>query len=499
MLPTPLLLLLFALVAIGCADKDAVIIKVDSKGIYVDNRKIANVDALENALEVQKDTSTKVLIQIDQEQSYSVLYNIVKACDYFGYADIKVNSEPIFLQSRLEPEDASTISLSVHINKDYLEIWARKKKAFIIFHKENSDSSYGELANKLIMIRERFIDSPDINLMRIYAEGDVKISDIIPVMRTIRTLGFSRTILEPAKEPIIMTIGDINEMFRILRAAADTSTLLIRIDSNAIFVNDNSIANAGKLKHVLKNALAGIHKKCHIQIYSGYKISTLRDIVVQACGWHSSTDISENISLIPDYYIKDSVLKIAIYEDGFDILSYGKLLPRISDSTYDELSKNLAKINNGFKDSLNSDSVFIYADGNIEISKLIYAMRKIRASGFTNIYLARGDPRFMKDFSSDLKAMRSQDEIMSVLNANMHNFVNIYNNHLKAKHGFGGKVMLKFTIAPSGEILSISIMSSTTNFPKFDEAIKNAVAECKFKSSENYSETTTTIPFNFDE
>jgi len=59
--------------------------------------------------------------------------------------------------------------------------------------------------------------------------------------------------------------------------------------------------------------------------------------------------------------------------------------------------------------------------------------------------------------------------------------------------------MLKFTIAPSGEILSISIMSSTTNFPKFDEAIKNAVAECKFKSSENYSETTTTIPFNFDE
>jgi len=100
------------------------------------------------------------------------------------------------------------------------------------------------------------------------------------------------------------------------------------------------------------------------------------------------------------------------------------------------------------------------------------------------------------DMGSD--ASRSKAEIMAVVNARMPDIENIYNKYLKLKPGFSGKVTLKFTIAPSGDIVSISIVSSTTNYDEFDNAIKDQVSKWKWKQIKS-GDTTPTIPFNFAE
>ena len=93
---------------------------------------------------------------------------------------------------------------------------------------------------------------------------------------------------------------------------------------------------------------------------------------------------------------------------------------------------------------------------------------------------------------------RSKAEIMAVVNARMPGLRRTYNQYLKTNPGLTGKVTLKFTIAPGGDIISISIVSSTTGNSKFDAAIKDAVATWRWKAIKS-GNTTPTIPFNFAE
>ena len=93
---------------------------------------------------------------------------------------------------------------------------------------------------------------------------------------------------------------------------------------------------------------------------------------------------------------------------------------------------------------------------------------------------------------------RSKAEIMAVVNARMPGLRNIYNKYLKLKPGFSGKVTIKFTIAPGGDIISIAIVSSTTGYAEFDNAVKNMVGTWKWKAIKS-GNTTPTIPFNFTE
>jgi len=91
---------------------------------------------------------------------------------------------------------------------------------------------------------------------------------------------------------------------------------------------------------------------------------------------------------------------------------------------------------------------------------------------------------------------RSKQEIMQVVNARMPALRKIYNEYLKLK-GFSGKVTLKFTIASGGDITDISIVSSTTGYAEFDNAIKNMVATWKWKTIKS-GNTTPTIPLSFE-
>lgn len=93
---------------------------------------------------------------------------------------------------------------------------------------------------------------------------------------------------------------------------------------------------------------------------------------------------------------------------------------------------------------------------------------------------------------------RSAADFMKVVRQRTPGLRHIYIKFLKKKPGFQGKVTLKFTIDPGGEIISISIASSTTGYGEFDDEIKNAVSRWKFSKVKS-GNTTVTIPFTFSE
>ena len=93
---------------------------------------------------------------------------------------------------------------------------------------------------------------------------------------------------------------------------------------------------------------------------------------------------------------------------------------------------------------------------------------------------------------------RSAADIMKVVRQRTPGLRHIYNKFQKKKPGFQGKVTLKFTIASGGEVISISIASSTTGYGEFDGEIKNAVSRWKFSKVKS-GNTTVTIPFTFSE
>ncbi len=93
---------------------------------------------------------------------------------------------------------------------------------------------------------------------------------------------------------------------------------------------------------------------------------------------------------------------------------------------------------------------------------------------------------------------RSAADIMKVVRQRTPGLRHIYNKYLKQKPGFAGKVTLRFTIAPGGDIISISIASSTTGYSEFDNAVKNTVKRWTFSKIKS-GNTTVTIPFTFSE
>jgi len=94
---------------------------------------------------------------------------------------------------------------------------------------------------------------------------------------------------------------------------------------------------------------------------------------------------------------------------------------------------------------------------------------------------------------------RSKSSIMRVVRARTPGLRSIYNKSLKSKPGFSGKVTVRFTISPSGKIISIKKVSSTTGYPAFDSKVVSAIKR-RFRFEKIKSgNTTVTIPFTFSE
>ena len=114
---------------------------------------------------------------------------------------------------------------------------------------------------------------------------------------------------------------------------------------------------------------------------------------------------------------------------------------------------------------------------------------------------AKGSIRTPSERDIDMGAgggSRSAADIMKVVRQRTPGLRHIYNKFLKKKPGFQGKVTLKFTIAPGGEVISISIVSSTTGYGEFDAQVKSAVSRWTFSKVKS-GNTTVTIPFTFTE
>jgi TonB family protein len=105
-------------------------------------------------------------------------------------------------------------------------------------------------------------------------------------------------------------------------------------------------------------------------------------------------------------------------------------------------------------------------------------INSIKAKMITKI-----DPSLMQE------NFRSNQEIRGTINAGMPGLRNVYNKYLKQRPNFTGSMIIKLNITPSGKVTNVDILSSTTDYPDFDNAIKNAIANWKYKAIEGGNST----------
>lgn len=86
---------------------------------------------------------------------------------------------------------------------------------------------------------------------------------------------------------------------------------------------------------------------------------------------------------------------------------------------------------------------------------------------------------------------RSPESILRVIRSAVGGFQYTYQKYLKQNDALGGKVSLKFTIAPSGDIIAINVVSSNTGDAALDAEIMDKARRMKFDAIERGNVTVT--------
>lgn len=94
---------------------------------------------------------------------------------------------------------------------------------------------------------------------------------------------------------------------------------------------------------------------------------------------------------------------------------------------------------------------------------------------------------------------RSSDEILRVVKAGTPGLRHLYNTHLKANPGLGGKVTIRFAVAPSGLVVDAAIASGTTGAARFEEQVLAKIRTWRFDPIKAVGNDIVTVPFNFSE
>lgn len=97
---------------------------------------------------------------------------------------------------------------------------------------------------------------------------------------------------------------------------------------------------------------------------------------------------------------------------------------------------------------------------------------------------------------SGRKAKRSEEEIQIVFDRNRGGFDRLYARALRKDATLEGKVVFRLTIAPSGVVTSVSIVSSELGDPDLERKLKLRVKRLKFKAG-NLATTTINYPIDF--
>ena len=106
---------------------------------------------------------------------------------------------------------------------------------------------------------------------------------------------------------------------------------------------------------------------------------------------------------------------------------------------------------------------------------------------------------FKPEGVSAIPQARSSKDIMAVFKENVQTHSRIiYNQYLRKRPRFAGKVTFKFSILANGDVEKGEIVGSTTDYPEFDKAVLDDLLQWKFQSGE-FDKCTVTIPLTFSE
>ena len=86
---------------------------------------------------------------------------------------------------------------------------------------------------------------------------------------------------------------------------------------------------------------------------------------------------------------------------------------------------------------------------------------------------------------------RSAESILRVIRSNIGGFQYSYQKYLRENPALGGKLSLRFTIAPSGDVVQISLVESNTGNAALDEEIKDKARRMRFDPIEKGNVTVT--------
>jgi protein TonB len=82
------------------------------------------------------------------------------------------------------------------------------------------------------------------------------------------------------------------------------------------------------------------------------------------------------------------------------------------------------------------------------------------------------------------KASRAREEVEIVFDRNKGALYALYGRALREKPELAGKLVLEFTIAPSGEITNVRVVSSELNDPELEKKIVARVRQIRFKPAD---------------
>jgi TonB family protein len=93
---------------------------------------------------------------------------------------------------------------------------------------------------------------------------------------------------------------------------------------------------------------------------------------------------------------------------------------------------------------------------------------------------------------------RSQASIQRVIDLESKRLKRVYENWLKRDPTLSGQLKIKFTIMPDGTVSNVSIVSSTTKNPEFDDTILRYVKRWTFPPVEGAGPVEVVFPFVFE-
>jgi TonB family protein len=121
---------------------------------------------------------------------------------------------------------------------------------------------------------------------------------------------------------------------------------------------------------------------------------------------------------------------------------------------------------------------------------------QLAARATTNVTSSIGGRSGSRRSSDGRHAMRGEEEIERVFQKNKGAIFSLYNRALRKDPTLQGKVVLELTIAPSGKVLKVRIVSSELNDPGLERKLVSRIKLFRF-AAKDVSQVTVNYPIDF--